>query len=50
MCDEEKIVITQKEYDDLIEDQQWLNCLQNAGVDNWDGFDFAKELLEDYNT
>jgi transposase-like protein len=26
---------------------RWLNCLEAAGVDNWDGFIMAREL---YNT
>lgn len=24
---------------------QWLNALEAAGVDNWEGYDFARELL-----
>ena len=30
--------------DEEVEDQlQWLYCLENAGVDNWSGIDYAKE-------
>lgn len=30
-----------------LRDAAWrLNALENAGVDNWDGYDYAVELLE----
>jgi hypothetical protein len=29
--------------DDLLEDSDVLTCLRNAGVDNWEGWDFAME-------
>jgi hypothetical protein len=35
------ITITQKEYDQLCKDSDWLGYLQAAGVDNWDGIDEA---------
>lgn len=38
------ITITQAEYDSLVEDRYWLNCLENAGVDSWSGIDYAHEL------
>ena len=41
----ETVTITKKEYESLLEDQNWLNALENAGVDNWQGIDFARELL-----
>ena len=44
---EETVTITKKEYDSLIEDEIWLRCLESAGVDNWQGIDFASELLEE---
>ena len=25
----------------------FLNCLEACGVDNWDGFDFAHELMDE---
>lgn len=46
---EEMITIPKSEYDDLVESQRWLNALENAGVDNWSGIDFAHELLEEEN-
>jgi hypothetical protein len=30
---------------DAEEELLWLNCLEAAGVDNWVGFDFAKEIM-----
>lgn len=41
---EEMITITKKEYDKMKEDLFWLECLRNAGVDNWQGLDYAAEL------
>jgi len=32
--------------DDLEEDSKFLGCLQGAGVDNWDGYDDAQEMME----
>ncbi len=26
----------------------WLTCLEHAGVDNWDGHDVATDLMEEY--
>lgn len=43
---EEKIEISKSEYEELIEDQKLLHALQGAGVDNWEGYDFALEALE----
>ena len=25
----------------------FLNCLEAAGVDNWDGFDYAHDMMEE---
>jgi len=30
----------------LIEDSQFLECLVAAGVDNWDGYGDAQEMLD----
>ena len=37
----ELITITKKEYDQLIHSQKFLNALQGAGVDNWEGYNKA---------
>ena len=39
------VTITASEYTYLTNRDNKLMCLENAGVDNWDGYDFA---LEEY--
>jgi hypothetical protein len=46
MSEEEMITITKKEYDDLYESYTFLCCLKAAGVDNWDGYDYAHEIMD----
>jgi len=41
---EETVTISKKEYESLKEDARWLQCLESAGVDNWQGIDYAYEL------
>jgi hypothetical protein len=41
---EETVTISKKEYESLKEDARWLQCLENAGVDNWQGIDYAYDL------
>lgn len=41
----EYVTITQEEYNRLLKDTELLGALQSAGVDNWDGYDYAIELL-----
>lgn len=41
------VTITRKEYDSLIEDSEFLEALRAAGVDNWEGYDFAIEILDE---
>ena len=35
-----------EQYKELLHNQRFLECLQGAGVDNWEGFDIAHELME----
>ena len=44
----ETVTITKEEYDDLVENYQWLCALESAGVDNWCGYDHAKEILKEW--
>ena len=44
---EEKVTITKEEYDQLQEDSRFLDCLRAAGVDNWEGYDYAFEILNE---
>ena len=39
------VTMSYEEYDELVEDQRFLLCLEGAGVDNWSGYDYA---VEDY--
>lgn len=41
------VTISLSEYNELIEDQELLQALQAAGVDNWDGYDLALEFLRE---
>lgn len=43
---EPTITITVSEHKRLLDRIYWLECLQSAGVDNWDGYDYAIELYE----
>ena len=42
---EETVTISKSEYDRLIEDSQFLDGLVAAGVDNWEGYDCACEMM-----
>ena len=41
------VTITKEEYDSLFASEKMLLALEGAGVDNWDGYDFAMESLEE---
>ena len=41
---EEMITITKKEYDDMKQQIRWLEALESAGVDNWEGMAQASEI------
>lgn len=43
----ENVTIPRGEYESLLHDRRKLTALENAGVDNWDGYDFAMEALEE---
>ena len=42
---EAKLIELLNQQDQLNEDSQFLQCLNNAGVDNWDGYSFAQEEM-----
>ena len=42
-AEQETITIPKKEYDQLLDDSLFLNCLRNNGVDNWDWYGEACE-------
>lgn len=43
------VTISQEMYDELINDQAFLDCLKGAGVDNWEGYSYAWEMMDDNN-
>lgn len=43
----EQITIDKRDYDELLEDQRFLEALRAAGVDNWDGYELAQEIIGD---
>lgn len=43
----ETVTITKKEYESLLKDSKWLYALEAAGVDNWEGHDFAREIFNE---
>lgn len=43
---EQNITISLKEYEQLCDDELMLNALEGAGVDNWEGYEYA---IESYN-
>lgn len=45
---EKMIEIEEDFYDYLIQRDIWLECLEDAGVDNWEGLPAAYEALDRY--
>lgn len=43
------IGISEAEYDRLADRDRWLCALECAGVDNWDGWDAAKDMLAEWD-
>ncbi|OUA16753.1 hypothetical protein BK776_30820 [Bacillus thuringiensis serovar aizawai] len=43
---EETVTISRAEYLRLLEDSEFLSCLEAAGVDNWGGYGDAWEMME----
>lgn len=43
----EKVTISKKEYDELLDRDFFLSCLEGAGVDNWCGYEEAWQLYKE---
>lgn len=43
---EETVTISKLEYEQLLKDQEWLQYLEAAGVDNWAGFEEAQDIRD----
>lgn len=41
------ITITVSEYDELLEAKRMLEALEAAGVDNWEGFEYAQKTFNE---
>lgn len=41
------VICDPNSYEEMVEDQIFLQCLQAAGVDNWDGYYEAQEMMEE---
>jgi hypothetical protein len=46
---EPKIEISEALYRELLERDEWLSALEVAGVDNWDGYEIAMEIQQEWN-
>lgn len=43
------VTISEKEYEGLLEKERFLEALRGCGVDNWDGYDYAIEMIEEWD-
>lgn len=43
----ETVTISREKYEALERDSDFLAALEGAGVDNWDGYDFAVQAMND---
>lgn len=41
----DEVIISFEEYQSLVNDSKFLTALQDAGVDNWGGIDYAYEMM-----
>jgi hypothetical protein len=41
------VSITQSRYDELLAAEKFLDCLIACGVDNWDFYDDARDMMGD---
>ena len=41
------IEIPEYRYKDLLHAEMMLSCLESAGVDNWEGYEYAMEQYDD---
>lgn len=48
MNDELPVVMDRSDYDEMQADLRWLRALEAAGVDNWEGYDHAREIFSEF--
>ena len=44
---DETVTITKKRFNELLKSEKFLGALYAAGVDNWDGYEYALEMEDD---
>lgn len=42
--DDGTVTVSESYYTVLVNRCEWLDCLEAAGVDNWEGYDYAHEI------
>jgi hypothetical protein len=42
---DDMVEIPREEYNRLMDKDTWLECLEQAGVDNWDGCELAHDIM-----
>jgi hypothetical protein len=42
------ITISEEEYNAMLDRIMWLDALEAAGVDNWQGFDEARKIYKEW--
>jgi len=45
--EKETVTIDKERYEELLDKENLLDALDAAGVDNWDGYDFAMEQYQE---
>ncbi len=43
------VMVPEDEYSKLIERDRWLYALEAAGVDNWEGFEEAQQIIKEWD-
>lgn len=43
------ITLSYEEFAEMQRDLDWLSALESAGVDNWEGIDFAREIFNTFH-
>lgn len=38
------VTITRSQYQQYVEQKYWLEALDRAGLDNWEGYDLARDI------
>ena len=41
------VTIPKSEYETLLDASKFLDALRTAGVDNWDGYEIAQDILQE---